>query len=336
MNTNLFTTTLLRWYERHGRIHPWRATRDPYAIWLSEIILQQTRVEQGQPYWERFMQRFPTVDSLAAASQDEVLRLWQGLGYYSRARNLHVAARQIVALGGFPNTFEQLRELKGVGDYTAAAIASFAFNQCIAAVDGNAYRVLARYFCIDTPINTAQGKRLFTELAQSLIPEHSAADFNQAMMDFGATWCTPQMPKCAECPLQETCGARREGRVSKLPVKHKKAIVKERRMTYVYVRCNGETAFRRRPPGDIWAGLWEPLLVDEAGIVPETMAKALRLVKKGVRHMLTHRLIIADFYLLEVQEKPSLPPDYVWINESEIDNYGIPRLIELFLSELNN
>ena len=239
-----FTTTILQWFRENGRALPWRETHDPYAIWLSEIILQQTRIEQGRPYWERFMQRWPTVEALAEASEDEVLRQWQGLGYYSRARNLHQAAKQIVARGGFPTTLDGLRKLKGVGDYTAAAIGSFAFGLPAAVVDGNVYRVLARHYGIDTPINTTEGKHLFAALAQSLLPLNSklsslnsqlppSADYNQALMDFGAIQCTPQSPGCPSCPLQETCVAFREGRIAELPVKQRTLKVKERHLTYI-------------------------------------------------------------------------------------------------------
>ena len=195
-----FTIAVLKWHEVNRRKLPWRETRDPYAIWLSEVILQQTRIAQGMDYWQRFMRRWATVEQLAAATEDEVLREWQGLGYYSRARNLHTAAKQIVAMGGFPKDFETIRTLKGVGDYTAAAIASIAFDLPYAVVDGNVYRVLARHFGIDTPINTTEGKKVFTALAQSLLPEKQASAFNQAMMDFGATQCTPQSPlSCVRC-----------------------------------------------------------------------------------------------------------------------------------------
>ena len=176
-----FTTAILEWFRENGRVLPWRETRDAYAIWLSEIILQQTRIEQGRPYWERFMKRWPTVESLAAATEDEVLRLWQGLGYYSRARNLHKAAQQVVAIGGFPQTMEGIRSLKGVGDYTAAAIGSIAFGMPVAVVDGNVYRVLARHYGISTPINTTEGKHEFAALAQALLPESEASAYNQGM-----------------------------------------------------------------------------------------------------------------------------------------------------------
>ena len=322
-----FALTLLRWFRENGRDLPWRQTHDPYAIWLSEIILQQTQVKQGWEYWERFIRRWPKVEDLAEATEDEVLREWQGLGYYSRARNLHFAAKQIVAMGGFPRTIEGLRSLKGVGDYTAAAIGSIAFGLPAAVVDGNVYRVLARHFGIDTPINTTEGKKTFTTLAQSLLPEGEASHYNQAIMDFGAILCTPQSPKCEICPLLESCVALREGRVGELPVKLKTLKVKERHLIYIYVRCKGEVAIHRRGAGDIWQGLWEPWLVDE---VPSGAV----LLRQNVKHVLTHRILYADFYLLEIGEKPELPSDYIWIKESELDDYAKPRLIEILLESV--
>lgn len=328
-----FANTIISWFQENGRALPWRETKDPYAIWLSEIILQQTRIAQGWEYWERFMAQYPKVEDLAAASEDEVLRLWQGLGYYSRARNLHAAAKQIVALGEFPDTLEDIKSLKGVGDYTAAAIGSFAFDIPAAVVDGNVYRVLSRYFGIDTPINSTQGKKEFAALAQSLIPASDAAAYNQGMMDFGAIQCTPQSPKCLLCPLAETCVALREGRVEDLPVKLKTLKVQTRRLNYIYIRCNGEIAIHRRGEGDIWQGLWEPYNVSDLPALP-TFDAPLVLKAKDVKHVLTHRILLADFYLLETKKRPLLPDDYIWIKESEISEYGIPRLIEILLEKL--
>ena len=333
-----FSFVLLEWFKDHGRDLPWRQTRDPYAIWLSEIILQQTQVKQGWDYWERFMRHWPTVDDLAAATEDEVLREWQGLGYYSRARNLHFAARQIVALGHFPDTLEGIKALKGVGDYTAAAIGSIAFGLPAAVVDGNVYRVLARHFGIDTPINTTEGKKVFAALAQELLPSSgeeglgvegvsTSSTYNQAIMDFGALQCTPASPNCAVCPLMESCEAFRTNRVQELPVKLKTLKVRERHLIYVYVRCNGQTAIHRRGPGDIWQGLWESWLVDEVPV------KA-KLLRQNVKHVLTHRVLYADFYLLETDERPLLPDDYIWIKESELDDYAKPRLIEILLESV--
>lgn len=381
-----FANTIISWFRENGRALPWRETRDPYAIWLSEIILQQTRIAQGWEYWERFMAQYPTVEDLAAAHEDEVLKLWQGLGYYSRARNLHTAAKQIVALGHFPDTLEGIKQLKGVGDYTAAAIGSFAFDIPAAVVDGNVYRVLARYFGIDTPINSTQGKKEFAALAQSLLPSSKASDFqsslslvaayNQAMMDFGAIQCTPQSPKCLLCPLAETCEAMRTNRVAELPVKQKTMKVKTRHLSYIYIRCKGETAIHRRGEGDIWQGLWEPFNasdIAEACASPSSAqaspssaqaslsstkfstsltklssfkkelaadlhlsnVDALQLLAQDVKHVLTHRILLADFYLLETEARPQLPDDYIWIKEEEIEDYGIPRLIELMLEKIS-
>lgn len=327
-----FTATLLRWFAQYGRELPWRGIGDPYGIWVSEVILQQTRIEQGRDYWLRFMERFPRVEDLATASEDEVLRQWQGLGYYSRARNMHAAARQIVEMGGFPRTIEGLRALKGVGDYTAAAVGSMAFNLPAAAVDGNVYRVLARHFGIDVPINTTQGKHTFEALAQELLPEHEAGTFNQAMMDFGATWCTPRSPRCIDCPVADTCEALHSGRVDQLPVKEKKLKVRERRFAYIYIRCQGQVALRRRPAGDIWQGLWEPLFVEDAPL-PD-LGCPLTLLASGVKHVLTHRILLADFYLAEPTEKPVLPADYLWIDEQDFNDYALPRLVERLLEKL--
>lgn len=326
-----FALTLLQWFKEYGRELPWRETRDPYAIWLSEIILQQTQVKQGWDYWVRFMRHWPTVEALASATENEVLREWQGLGYYSRARNLHFAARQIVALGHFPDTITEIRKLKGVGDYTAAAIGSMAFGLPAAVVDGNVYRVLSRHFGIETPINSTEGKKEFATLAQSLLPPSNAADYNQAIMDFGAIQCTPQSPRCVVCPLQESCVALRTGRTDSLPVKLKMLKVKERHLIYIYIRSQGFTAIHQRGEGDIWQGLWEPLSVDSLQL---TVGSQLQAVAKGVKHVLTHRILTADFYLWETDERPTLPDGYIWIPEADIDNYAIPRLVEKLFAKL--
>lgn len=353
-----FSAVLLDWFARNGRDLPWRDTSDPYAIWLSEVILQQTRIAQGRDYWVRFMKQFPGVNDLAAASEDEVLRLWQGLGYYSRARNLHTAAKQIVALGRFPDTFEEIKQLKGVGDYTAAAIASIAFGLPVAVVDGNVYRVLSRYFGIETPINSTEGKKEFAALAQSLLPKDAPSAFNQAMMDFGALQCVvaPGATKgedqlsfkiCVDCPFIESCAAYRTGRVNELPVKLKTTKIKTRHLTYIYIRCNGETAIRRRASGDIWQGLWEPYLAADVELTGDksfdagfpSIAGAERdflpvLLRRNFKHVLTHRILLADFYLLETDSKPTLPDGYVWIREHDIERYAVPRLIEILLESL--
>uniref|UniRef100_A0AB33JHD3 Adenine DNA glycosylase n=1 Tax=Prevotella sp. GTC17262 TaxID=3236797 RepID=A0AB33JHD3_9BACT len=327
-----FAHAMLQWYWENGRSLPWRETQDAYAIWLSEVILQQTRIQQGLDYWLRFMHRFPTVDDLAAADEDEVLRLWQGLGYYSRARNLHAAAKQIVALGHFPDTLEDIKRLKGVGDYTAAAIGSIVFGLPVAVVDGNVYRVLSRYFGISVPINSTEGKKVFAALAQELLPAGQAAAYNQALMDFGAIQCTPQSPRCLLCPVGELCDALHTGRVEALPVKLKTVKVTERQMSYVYLRCQGQTCIRRRGKGDIWQGLWEPPTAEVVQAADLPLGKQLR---KQVKHVLTHRVLYADFYLLEVDLQPRLPAEYKWIDESDIEQYALPRLIEILFESID-
>lgn len=379
----MFASTIVSWFGECGRDLPWRHTKDAYAIWLSEVILQQTRIVQGQAYWERMMERWPSVEALAAASEDEVLRMWQGLGYYSRARNLHEAARQVVAMGRFPDSLKGIKALKGVGDYTAAAIACFAFGVPAAVVDGNVYRVLARYFDIDVPINSSQGKRVFAELAQSLLPQSEAVAYNQGIMDFGAMVCTPMAPRCAECPLMVSCAAFRSGRVDVLPVKLKTVKVRERHLAYVFVRCweRGDgvpmTAIHRRSKGDIWQGLWEPFnasVADERASSPEEIARmlyskcsevdgaevllrqgeglsadmdfpagkcnsklpVLRLVAKGVKHVLTHRILLVDFYMLDVTSRPALPDGYVWVSEEELERYAMPKVIVKYVLRISD
>ena len=327
-----FAATLLQWFKNNGRSLPWRETNDPYAIWLSEVILQQTRIVQGMSYWERFMAQWPTVNDLAAATENEVLKAWQGLGYYSRARNLHTAAQQVMELGGFPQTFKELKTLKGVGDYTAAAIASIAFGEPVAVVDGNVYRVLSRYYGIDTPIDSTEGKKGFQALAQSLLPINEPADYNEAIMDFGATQCTPNSPHCSACPLCETCVAFREQRINELPVKSKKVKQRERHFTYLCIEYEGKIAIHQRGAGDIWQGLWEfpqeEYLTSSEDSAWKTEAQ---LLQKGVKHILTHQILLADIYLWRPKIRPQLPPEFIWIEKQDLENYALPRLIEILL-----
>ncbi len=327
-----FAATLLQWFKNNGRSLPWRETKDAYAIWLSEVILQQTRIAQGMSYWERFMAQWPTVNELAAATEDEVLKAWQGLGYYSRARNLHTAARQVVELGGFPQTFKELKTLKGVGDYTAAAIASIAFGEPVAVVDGNVYRVLSRYFGIDTPIDSTEGKKEFQTLAQSLLPINEPADYNEAIMDFGATQCTPNSPHCTTCPLCETCVAFRKQRINELPVKSKKVKQRERHFTYLYIEYEGKIAIHQRGAGDIWQGLWEFPQAEQLTSSEDSVWKTeAQLLKKGVKHILTHQILLADIYLWQPKNRPQLPSEFIWIEKQDLENYALPRLIEILL-----
>ena len=325
-----FSKTILNWYAINGRELPWRQTTNPYAIWLSEVIMQQTRIAQGTAYWERFMKRWPNVHELAKATEDEVLREWQGLGYYSRARNLYKAAQQIVSLGRFPQTYKELKQLKGIGEYTAAAISSISFAEPVAVVDGNVYRVLARYFGIDTPIDSTEGKKVFKAMAQENLPKEAPAAYNQGLMDFGAIQCTPTSPNCEVCPLIDTCFAANNNKVAELPVKAKKTKQRERHFSFIYIRCNGKTAIRRRGAGDIWQGLWE---LPTKELLDNAIENA-SLIKKNVKHILTHQIIFADFYLLETDTPPTLPADYIWIKESEIERYALPRLIDLLVKSL--
>ncbi|SCY35942.1 A/G-specific DNA-adenine glycosylase [Nonlabens sp. Hel1_33_55] len=313
-----FSNKLISWYQLNKRDLPWRHTLDPYYIWLSEIILQQTRVNQGLPYYERFVETFPNVEKLAAAPQEEVLKLWQGLGYYSRARNLHAAAMQVVENGGkFPDSYADLLKLKGIGDYTAAAIASFAFNESVAVVDGNVYRVLSRIYGIATPINSTSGIKEFKKLAQKLIdPDHPAAH-NQAIMEFGALQCVPKNPDCDICPFHQDCLAFKDNRIEELPVKIKKTKVLNLFHHYlVTITPSGKTVLQERPQSGIWAGLYEFPFVEASGAllpVELTTAREFKDVYNGVRfresvynqqpiiHKLSHRKIHAYFWIIHIE-----------------------------------
>lgn len=341
-----FSQTLLQWYDQNQRSLPWRATQDPYRIWVSEVILQQTRVAQGYDYYLRFIERFPTVEDLAAASQDEVMQQWEGLGYYSRARNLHTAAQQIVAQGVFPTTYEGVRALKGVGDYTAAAICSFAFGLPTAAVDGNVYRVLSRYYGISTPIDSTAGKKEFTTLAQSLINHHRSADHNQALMDFGALQCTPKNPNCASCPFETSCQAHALQLVDSLPVKSKKVAVSHRYLTYFFIFQDDCLYIRQRPVGDIWAGLYEPLLIETQHLptveemlrhpnIPPLIGEhsTLRLLAQDVRHLLTHRCLHVTAFSLT--QPTRLPEGLHPMPIDKRERYAFPRIVLRLLEECN-
>ena len=335
---------ILIWYASHRRDLPWRNTNDPYRIWISEIILQQTRVSQGYDYFLRFMERFPTVLSLADAPEDEVMRLWQGLGYYSRARNLHAAAKSMK--GVFPKTYDEVRALKGVGDYTAAAICSFAYNLPYAVVDGNVYRVLARYFGIHEPIDTTQGKKLFAALAQDQMDTSCPADYNQAIMDFGALVCTPQSPACDTCPLAEECEALHTGQVDTLPQKQKKLTLKTRYFHYLWVRAGDCTFIHKRTERDIWQNLYElPLIESDHQLSATELLQAIKplltegeelqltLAQQGVKHVLTHRIIMADFYQLTIPPATSSFASYNKIKVEQLADYAFPRLITLFFDK---
>lgn len=335
--------SLINWYDCHHRELPWRETTDPYAVWISEIILQQTRVAQGYDYYVRFMREFPTVEALAEADEDRVLRLWQGLGYYSRARNLHAAARQVVAQGGFPNTYEGLLRLRGVGAYTAAAIGSFAFGLPVAVVDGNVYRVFSRLFAVTEPIDTTSGQKLFASLAAQLLPDECSAQYNQAVMEFGALQCVPRSPRCDVCPLADKCLALDRGLVNELPVKSHRTKVTDRWFHYFYVHNADYMYLHKRSSDDIWRGLYELPMVERVSdeligdemeeVLPTDVLpsrRELRLLGSR-RHVLSHQVIHATLYEVEVScELPALTP-YIIIRIDELDDYALPRLITLLL-----
>lgn len=374
---SFFSHTILTWYSRHRRDLPWRNTTDPYRIWISEIILQQTRVSQGYDYFLRFMERFPNVQTLAEAPEDEVMRLWQGLGYYSRARNLHAAAKSIcnrqsashcqvindmAKSGGepmvsptsqeeggslFPKSFEEVRALKGVGDYTASAICSFAYNMPYAVVDGNVYRVLARYFGIHEPIDTTQGKKLFAALAQDQLDRSCPADYNQAIMDFGALVCTPLSPSCASCPLAESCEALRTHHADVLPVKAKKLVPKTRYFHYLWVIAGDQTFIHKRTERDIWQNLYElPVVESDHQLTPIELQKAIQpqiaegeephlsLIQQGVKHVLTHRIIMTDFYQLILPVGTRSFATCQQVKIGKVSDYAFPRLITNFIAHL--
>ncbi len=305
-----FALPLMEWYHHHHRALPWRETDDPYKIWLSEIILQQTRVAQGIPYYQRFVEQYPTVYELAAASETEVLRTWQGLGYYSRARNLYACARLVVDQynGKFPNNYEGLLKLPGIGPYTAAAIASIAFQEAVPVIDGNVFRVLARIFGIAIPINSTQGRHVFNQLAQRLISTTAPNIYNQAIMEFGAIQCTPVKPLCRSCIFQLDCLAFRTNQQEKLPVKQLTVKVKQRFFHYLVIQVANQLLMKVRKKGDIWEGLYDFYLVEGSQphefenlrdeLVTLIQKHQLQVAKqpKLYKHILTHRIIYASFF----------------------------------------
>ncbi|AYA38313.1 A/G-specific adenine glycosylase [Hymenobacter oligotrophus] len=309
-----FAEALLDWYPRHRRDLPWRHTQDPYAIWLSEIILQQTRVQQGLPYYERFLAAYPTVHDLAAAPEQEVLRLWQGLGYYSRARNMRITAQQVVNeyAGQFPGSYAGLVKLRGIGPYTAAAIASFAFGERVAVLDGNVYRVLARVFGLTTDIAQPSARKEFQHLADQLISVEEPADYNQAIMEFGAIQCTPTNPDCLFCPVREQCFAFQHGMVQQLPVKSKAKAGRTRYFHYLVLRYGGQVYLRKRTGKDIWHSLYDFYLTEtpEAALPPQALVTELEALGAQVatnrvsepaaalRHALSHQKVEACFHEL--------------------------------------
>jgi A/G-specific adenine glycosylase len=349
-----FSTTIIHWYQINKRDLPWRKTNNAYYIWLSEVILQQTRVAQGLSYYYKFIETYPTISHLANASLDDVLKLWQGLGYYSRARNLHFTSKEIQTKynGVFPNTYGEILALKGIGEYTAAAISSFTYNLPHAVLDGNVYRVLARYLGVELAINSNKAKKYFTEIAQGLFDEKNSGMHNQAIMEFGALQCVPISPNCDECPLMITCVAFNKKNVSSLPVKEKKLKIKKRFFNYFFIRHKEQTFIQQRGNGDIWEGLFEfPLietneevniysLVENDNFISIFQkSKYLILnVSNPIKHILTHRHIYCKFIEIEVESisKKSTLVNLQQIPLEELNKYAIPRLIDRYLQKENN
>ena len=339
---------LMDWYRNNQRDLPWRRTNDPYAIWLSEVILQQTRVEQGMPYWLRFMEDFPTVTDLANADEREVLRLWQGLGYYSRARNLHAAAKVVrdEYNGIFPNQYEQIRALKGIGDYTAAAISSFAFNLSHAVVDGNVYRVLSRIFAINTPIDSTNGKKEFFVLANELIDKSNPGMFNQAIMEFGAMQCRPSNPDCSVCPFNQYCQSFATNTVSEYPVKSKKTKTRNRYFDFIILSDEKNTLLQKREEKDIWQGLYQFPLIESAtknknklDLSKSEVANYLntnshKMIKSSaiVKHVLSHQVIFAKFWWINMESvSTAKDANMIKVPWSQLGDYGMPQLIVKYL-----
>lgn len=340
-----FTLLIQGWYRQNFRDLPWRRTTDPYLIWLSEVILQQTRVSQGLSYYNNFLKNYPNVEALANADENEVLKLWQGLGYYSRARNLHFAAQQIVDdFGGtFPENYKDIKSLKGVGDYTAAAIASFAYGLPYAVLDGNVYRVLSRYFNDDTPIDTGAGKKVFTEYAQLLLDKNDPATHNQAIMELGALVCKPANPDCMNCPLQESCEAFQAKTQHLLPVKSKRIQKTNRYLNYlVHISDSSTIQLVKREGDDIWKNMFQfPLIeVGSAMKVTDTKKKindtyGLKSIKKitSVKHILTHQNLYVTFWKVE---EPIENDDVFNVDKEGLKDFPLPRVIDKFIEEFED
>jgi A/G-specific adenine glycosylase len=341
-NMEDFLGEIYRWYANNKRDLPWRIETDPYKIWISEIILQQTRVEQGKSYYYRFTQRFPTVCDLAGAEEDEVLKLWQGLGYYSRARNLHSAARAICLglKGVFPATYKEILGLKGTGPYTAAAVSSIAFNLPHPALDGNVVRVLARYFGIQHPVHSVKGKKIFQKTADDLMNAVNPGFHNQALMEFGALQCKPGWPDCQKCPVAGSCYALQHKQVAMLPVKVKKPVKKKRYFYYYYIESKNTMWIEKRRENDIWKNLYQlPLveLADELNDKEIVMLQPwflkgsgfnLKSVSSPLKHILTHQVLTARLIRIEILDQCQLPENFLNIKKKEIDQYAFPVLLE--------
>jgi A/G-specific adenine glycosylase len=342
-----FSKTILSWYSKNKRPLPWRKTKDPYKIWLSEIILQQTRVAQGLPYYEKFVIAYPCVEDLAAAKEEDILKLWQGLGYYSRARNLHATAKIVTSEfnGNFPSTYIDLLKLKGIGDYTASAIASICYNEARPVVDGNVYRVLARYYGIDLPINETKGIKYFKELAIEIMDAKEIADYNQGIMEFGAKQCTPQKPDCNSCPLSVSCVGLQQNKIKELPLKIKKGKIRKRYFNYlVLVDGLGNTLLNKRIANGIWKNLFEFPLIESIKLLEEQEVRAeitnttkinfknlFSWQEQPIIHKLSHQHIITTFWIVETSHE--LPNG---IPLGKIEAYPVPVLMAEFIETFKN
>jgi A/G-specific adenine glycosylase len=344
-----FKDLLIDWYKNNGRDLPWRRTTNPYYIWVSEVILQQTRVNQGMSYYLRFVEQFPTIKDLANADPDDVMKAWQGLGYYTRARNLQAGAKQVIENfnGELPKSYEELLKIKGLGMYSAAAVASFAFNEAVPAIDGNVYRILARVFGVFTSVDTGPAKREFFNLGMELIDKKEPAIFNQAIIDFGALVCTPRVPKCEECPMQQFCYAYRNNIVYSFPVKGKKNAPKDRFFTYLMINHKGYTYVNKREGKDIWHSLYEfPLIethtqlsiedliqLDEWGELIGSGNVKILSVSEPIKHQLSHITLYARFVIVEVEKVAyRVKSDYRKVLITKLHELSVPRLIDLYLA----
>jgi A/G-specific adenine glycosylase len=349
-STKFTSATIIDWYNINKRDLPWRNINDPYKIWISEIILQQTRVNQGLNYYLRFIERFPTVMQLAIANEDEVLKYWQGLGYYSRARNLHKAAQQIITVynGIFPKEHDKVIKLAGIGEYTAAAICSFAYNQPYAVVDGNVYRVLSRLFGIETPIDSVAGKKQFANLAQELLYKSDPGIHNQAIMEFGALQCVPTSPDCSSCFLINNCKAYELNLISTLPIKSKKTKVMHRFFNYFFIEFAGNTYLKKRTEKDVWQHLYEFPLIELDHLLTSTEIFENEQVKQffeGVaevqivkisnpmKHVLTHRVIFAQFLSIIVSNENESMNRFLKIPVENLEDYPVSRLMEIYIEK---
>jgi A/G-specific adenine glycosylase len=345
----LFSNQLIKWYRSNHRQLPWRETIDPYKIWISEVIMQQTRVAQGLPYYERFIRKFPTVKKMADASVDEVLQLWQGLGYYSRARNMHHTAQEVMRIhkGKFPSAYEDLIKLKGIGEYTASAISSFSINEKRAAVDGNVYRVLSRYYGIEEPIDTTSAKKIFKEKADEIISAKYPGIHNQAMMEFGATYCVPSKPKCNECIFSRECVAYLTGRVTEFPVKLKKTKTSQRYLNYLVFHDSENIMLKKREAKDIWQGLYDFPLVESKSdqisvsekkkvkdLLSKFKVKSNEQEKIKVKHILSHQKLIIEFSIHSLSKLESLDGYGIFpLKKKKFP--GVPQVIMKLLEDKN-